>query len=71
MVPKTFALRGVDNVDQLPDYPYRDDALLIWEAIHQWVADYLALYYDGGNAGDNAVLRDGELQSWLADLTRC
>ena len=65
MVPKTFASRGVDNVYQLPDYPYRDDALLIWEAISQWVKSYLALYY----STDEEVSQDTELQAWLADLT--
>jgi arachidonate 15-lipoxygenase len=64
MVPHTFVSRGVDNPEQLPDYPYRDDALLIWEAIHQWVSDYLTLYYPS----DQAVLEDPELQHWLADL---
>jgi len=64
MVPKVFASRGIDNTEQLPDYPYRDDALLIWDAIHAWVADYLAIYY----ANDTAVLQDGELQNWLAEL---
>lgn len=64
MVPKTFASRGVDNPQELPDYPYRDDALLLWDAIHQWVVDYLALYY----ADDETVRQDTELQSWLAEL---
>lgn len=64
MVPKTFASRGVDNSEQLPDYPYRDDALLIWDAIHHWVSDYLALYYPD----DEAVRQDTELQNWFAEL---
>ncbi|MEM9806887.1 MAG: lipoxygenase family protein, partial [Cyanobacteria bacterium P01_D01_bin.56] len=64
MVPKTFAKRGVDNVNQLPDYPYRDDALLIWDAIHQWVTAYIGLYY----GSDEDVCQDQELQSWLGDL---
>ncbi|MGB3292918.1 MAG: lipoxygenase family protein [Phormidesmis sp.] len=64
MVPKTFASRGVDDPQQLPDYPYRDDALLIWDAIHQWVTDYLAIYY----LDDEAVVQDTELQNWLAEL---
>ena len=64
MVPKTFISRGVNDAQQLPDYPYRDDALLIWGAIHQWVEDYLALYY----LDDEAVVQDEELQNWLAEL---
>jgi len=64
IIPKVFESRKVHNAEQLPDYPYRDDALLIWEAIHQWVTDYLALYY----TSDEAVVQDTELQAWLAEL---
>ncbi|MGK3962097.1 lipoxygenase family protein [Sorangium sp. So ce118] len=65
MLPRAFALRGVDDAAALPDYPYRDDALLVWGAIRQWVCSYLALYYR--SAAD--VLVDGELRAWLADAT--
>lgn len=64
MIPKTFERRGVDNPNELPDYPYRDDALLIWEAIHRWVSDYLQIYYHS----DQDVSADIELQQWLAEL---
>jgi arachidonate 15-lipoxygenase len=58
-------LRGVDDAELLPDYPYRDDALLLWDAIHDWVAAYLAIYY----TSDEAVRSDPELQAWIAELT--
>lgn len=64
MLPATLARRGVDNVDQLPDYPYRDDALLVWDAIHNWVGSYLNLYY----LNDQDVVEDTELQAWLAEM---
>lgn len=64
MLPATLARRGVDNVGQLPDYPYRDDALLVWDAIHNWVEGYLDLYY----LSDQDVVEDTELQAWLAEL---
>jgi arachidonate 15-lipoxygenase len=60
-----FASRGVDDVERLPDYPFRDDALLLWDAIYAWVAAYLAIYY----AGDAAVRADAELQAWIGELT--
>jgi arachidonate 15-lipoxygenase len=62
--PALFARRGVDDPALLPDYPYRDDALLLWQAIHRWVSAYLAIYY----AGDEAVRGDAELQAWVAEL---
>lgn len=64
MLPQTFASRGVDDLQKLPDYPYRDDALLIWHAIHDWVEAYLHIFYKD----DEAVLHDDELQAWLKEL---
>lgn len=61
LLPHTFENREVDS---LPDYPYRDDALKIWDAIHQWVSDYLSIYYKN----DDDVKTDNELQAWLAEL---
>lgn len=63
-LPQTLAERGVDDTSGLPDYPYRDDALLIWGAIGQWVEDYVNHYY----SSDAAVQGDTELQHWVAEL---
>ncbi|KAA0024402.1 lipoxygenase family protein [Antrihabitans cavernicola] len=60
-----FARRGVDNANMLPQFPYRDDALLIWEQTHKWVDDYVRLYYH--NDGD--VVADHELASWADEIT--
>ena len=64
MLPRIFKSRGVDDKDALPDYPYRDDGLLIWSAIHDWVTSYLSLYY----YNDQDVVEDIELQGWLQEL---
>lgn len=56
--------RGVDDSTGLPEYPYRDDALLLWDAISQWVHDYTALYY----RSDNDVLNDQELRAWTQEV---
>jgi arachidonate 15-lipoxygenase len=64
MLPLTLAQRGVDDASRLPDYPYRDDALLIWGAIGRWVEDYVSHYY----ASDAAVQGDAELQNWVTEL---
>ena len=63
-LPQTVAQRGVDDTSRLPDYPYRDDALLLWGAINQWVEAYVNHYY----ASDAAVQNDAEVQSWVAEL---
>jgi arachidonate 15-lipoxygenase len=62
--PRTLEKRGVNNYKQLPIYPYRDDGLLIWGAIHQWVKEYLGLFY----ASDKSVETDEQLQNWAREL---
>ncbi|MBD2355973.1 lipoxygenase [Tolypothrix sp. FACHB-123] len=64
MLPKQFEQRGVSDRNLLPIYPYRDDALLVWDAIRQWVSDYLKLYY----ATDRDIQNDTALQSWAAEV---
>lgn len=64
MLPHDLKERGVDDAGQLPEYPYRDDALLVWQAIHEWVSGYVGLYY----ANDAAVAGDPELAAWCAEL---
>jgi arachidonate 15-lipoxygenase len=65
MLPADLAARRVDDPARLPDYPYRDDALLVWAAIKGWIHDYVGVYY----ADDAAVTGDGELADWAASLT--
>jgi arachidonate 15-lipoxygenase len=64
MFPKTLRSNGVGDSAQLPDYPYRDDGLLIWDAIHTWVGAYLSIYY----TSDEQLLEDQDLQNWAKEL---
>ena len=64
MLPKDLALRGVDSAEVLPDYPYRDDALLVWDAIHSWTTAYINVYY----SDDSQVSHDYELVAWTEAL---
>ncbi|MDB5385736.1 MAG: lox 1 [Planctomycetaceae bacterium] len=64
LLPLTFEQRGVDDREAFPNYPYRDDALLYWDAIHEWVNAYLRLYYPN----DTEIQRDTELQAWSREL---
>lgn len=63
-LPATLEKRGVNNPKTLPDYPYRDDALLLWNAIHDWVSSYLRIFY----SQDSDIINDYELQNWLTTL---
>ena len=59
---RIFNLRGVDT---LPAFPFRDDTLLLWDAIQNYVASYLKVYY----SSDSDVLEDYELQAWIHEMT--
>lgn len=59
-----FAERGVGDAELLPGYTYRDDALPLWDAIVQWTAEYIDLYYQS----DSEVQNDTELRAWTAEL---
>ncbi len=64
MLPQQLEQRGVADPEAFPIYPYRDDALLLWDAIQDWVTAYLKIYY----ADDAAVQADQALQNWVAEL---
>jgi arachidonate 15-lipoxygenase len=64
MLPRDLKARAVDNPKWLPDYPYRDDALLLWGAIENWARNYVEVYY----ADEAAVLGDTELNAWAQAL---
>ncbi len=61
---RLFALRGVDR-DRLPEFPFRDDTLLLWDAIRAYVRAYLACYY----ASNDDVRDDTEVQAWVEEIT--
>ena len=64
MPPSDFKSRGIDDIQALPDYPYRDDALLNWNAISKWVSEYISVYY----TSDQDVIADRELTAWVSEL---
>lgn len=58
-----FNNRGVTDEYTLA-YPYRDDALQLWAAIHEWVHEYIMHYY-----GSNDDVRDDpELNDWVREI---
>lgn len=65
MVPNNLRARGVDDTQLLPNYPYRDDAVLVHGAIRRWVLAYVSLYYET----DRDVTGDYELQNWVSEVT--
>jgi len=62
--PRDFAHRGVADREALPEYPYRDDALLVWDAVRRFVERYLRVYY----VSDSDVVGDEELAAFCRAL---
>ncbi|RCX04411.1 arachidonate 15-lipoxygenase [Kosakonia sp. AG348] len=63
-LPRDLENRNVSDTTAFPDYPYRDDGLLLWNAIRNWVGKYISLIYPG----DLQLNSDNELQSWMQDI---
>jgi len=65
LVPsREFEQGGTDDLDLLPDFPWRDDGLLSWPIVHDFVKAYLNLYY----TADGDVGGDEELMAWVDEI---
>lgn len=64
-LPTNLQQRGV-TAEFLPEFPYRDDALLLWQAIANYVSNFLQRYYPD----DTTVEQDPYLQAWAAELSQ-
>ncbi|KAM5237173.1 polyunsaturated fatty acid 5-lipoxygenase isoform 2-T2 [Ctenodactylus gundi] len=61
---KAIRARGMDSTADIPCYFYRDDGLLVWEAILTFVAEVVDIYYES----DLVVEEDPELQAFVKDV---
>ncbi|MEH2083884.1 MAG: lipoxygenase family protein [Nostoc sp.] len=62
--PRLIKSRGTDDPEILPHFPFRDDGILIWNAVEKFVAEYLQLYYKTSQD----ISDDYELQNWAKEL---
>ena len=60
-LPYSLESRGVQD---LPNYYYKDDALLMWDATKKYVSDVLKNHYKDKQAVEN----DEQLQAWKNEL---
>ncbi|XP_047280890.1 polyunsaturated fatty acid 5-lipoxygenase isoform X1 [Homo sapiens] len=61
---KAIKARGMESKEDIPYYFYRDDGLLVWEAIRTFTAEVVDIYYEG----DQVVEEDPELQDFVNDV---
>ncbi|XP_006897780.1 PREDICTED: arachidonate 5-lipoxygenase isoform X1 [Elephantulus edwardii] len=62
--PEAIKARGMDSTENIPYYFYRDDGLLVWEAIKKFTGEVVAIYYED----DQVVVEDQELQDFVKDI---
>lgn len=65
-LPTDLKKRGVDDTEALPNYPYRDDALLLHGALYNYVSEFIRAVYDT----PEKLKEDSEIRAWghmLAD----
>ncbi|GAB1603283.1 arachidonate 5-lipoxygenase-like [Argonauta hians] len=65
--PEYFRQHGLLDQTVLPNYPFRDDALLYYYTIKDYVESYVNLYYDT----PEKLTSDWEIQDWAEELARC
>ncbi len=61
---KFLEMRGTLDTEALPVYPYRDDGLPLFDAIHKFATEYVNAWY----VGEEDLHNDTELANWVAEL---
>ncbi len=63
---KNLEARGVMNKEELPYYPYRDDGLLVWDAMEAFIREVVDMHY----ATDADMKADTEMQAFAQDVAK-
>ncbi|XP_056329877.1 polyunsaturated fatty acid 5-lipoxygenase-like isoform X2 [Danio aesculapii] len=61
---KAMKSRDVHNQEDLPNYYYRDDGMMVWDAVKSFVSDVVKIYY----SSDETVQKDEEIQAFAQDV---
>ncbi|KAL3899487.1 MAG: hypothetical protein SGCHY_002010 [Lobulomycetales sp.] len=62
--PALIKAQGMTQ-DAFPaNFPYRDDGMLIWNAIHTWANDFVEIFYPS----DSSIKADEYLAAWVSEM---
>ncbi|XP_051964355.1 polyunsaturated fatty acid 5-lipoxygenase-like [Xyrauchen texanus] len=62
--PEAIKDRGMDSKTDVPNYYYRDDGMMVWEAVKSFVSDVVNIYYKC----DETVQSDEEIQNFVKEV---
>ncbi|KAJ0243064.1 PLAT/LH2 domain-containing protein [Hirschfeldia incana] len=48
----------------IPDYPFANDGLMLWDALKEWITEYVKHYYPD----EVLIMLDEELQGWWSEV---
>ncbi|XP_005095778.2 allene oxide synthase-lipoxygenase protein [Aplysia californica] len=65
-LPEDLKRRGLDDLNVLPCYHFRNDAILLYDAIKKYAKAYVDLYYPT----EENLIEDEEIQSWVQELVK-
>mmetsp|Transcript_4663 Transcript_4663/g.8089 ORF Transcript_4663/g.8089 Transcript_4663/m.8089 type:complete len:252 (-) Transcript_4663:1140-1895(-) len=68
-LPDELANRGFDPDHKFPGYYYRKDGMLLWNAMGDFIADFLTEVYGPVEQQDAAIAADPVLQEWATETT--
>ena len=54
------------DVEEIPNYHFRDDGLTLWKSIRNYVENVIHIFYES----DQDVHEDCELQEWISEICR-
>ncbi|KAL1209796.1 Lipoxygenase 2 [Cardamine amara subsp. amara] len=72
-LPADLIRRGLAEKDEsaehgvrlrIPDYPFANDGLILWDALKEWMTDYVKHYYPD----EGLITLDEELQGWWSEV---
>ena len=55
-LPQNLKERGIDDVDKLPNFHFREDGLKMWAAVEEFVQTILAIYYNSDDDIQKVVI---------------